>query len=69
MRSQSGRLLLHIRLREPAGKEAPFWVPGNKRFALLKPHDSVASAGGGVNAATTTSVGAMTSGRIRIFLN
>jgi hypothetical protein len=67
IRSQAGRLLVHIKLSKPDGKKPA--GTGAKRLVDVKPHDGVARAGTAVNAASATTTDAMRSGRIRIFLN
>ena len=42
---------------------------GCKRSTVVTPHEGVARAGVGINAPSATTAGAMSSGRIRIFLN
>src|SRR5215471_11583396 len=64
-----GRLVpgtsLHIKSSKPSGKKPA--ATGDKRFVFVVPHPGVAWAGAGVNA-PTTSAGAMSSNRVRIFL-
>src|SRR4029077_17753802 len=56
---------LHIKSSKPSGKKPA--GTGDKRFVFVVPHPGVARAGTGVNA-PTTSAGAMSSDRVRIFL-
>src|SRR4030095_11210987 len=56
---------LHIKSSKPSGKKPA--GTGDKRFVFVVPHPGVARAGTGVNA-PTTSAGAISNDRVRIFL-
>jgi len=64
---------LHVKSSKPSRKVVGCTVLGGllgcKRSTVVTPQAGVARADAGVNATSAASAGAMSSGRIRIFLN